>query len=49
MVLNENSTVFVFPFFLKNGMTGRVPVKGNCVDSGSTAQLSGRNFIEIAS
>jgi len=23
-----------FPFFLEKGMTDRVPVKGNCVDSG---------------
>jgi len=35
-----------FPFFFEKGNTDRVPVKGNCVDSG---QLTGRNFIVIAS
>jgi len=31
MVLNQNS---IHIFFLKKGMTNRVPVKGNCVNSG---------------
>jgi len=35
MVLNQNTkTVFVFSFPLKKRMTNRLPVKGNCVDSG---------------
>jgi len=33
MVLNQNSK-FVFSFLFVKGMTDRVPVKGNCVDSG---------------
>jgi len=42
--------VFVFSFFLKKGMTDRVPVKGRTLTlRWQWAQLSGRNFIEIAS
>jgi len=32
--LNQSSIRIYFPFFLKKGMTDRVPVKGNCVDNG---------------
>jgi len=32
-VMLIKKTYSYFPFFLKKGMTDRVPVKGNCVDS----------------
>jgi len=43
MELSQNSIIF------EKGMTGRVPMKGNCVGSvGPWAHLNGRNFIVIA-
>jgi len=42
----ESKQYSYYPFFEK-GMTDRVPVQGNSVDSGS--QFTGKNFIVIAS
>jgi len=46
--VSYRKTVFLFLFVIEKGMTDKVPVKGNCVDSGPSLN-SGRNFIVIAS